>query len=299
MKIKFGDEVKQAMRQGLPIVALESTIISHGLPYPQNLEAAINVENIIRTSGGIPATIAVFNGDFCVGLTDSQIEDLATRSDIKKISTRDLPIAAARKETCATTVATTSFIARRAGIKVFSTGGIGGVHRGGLLDISADLPMLAKTPIVVVCSGAKIILDLPATREWLETYGVSVLGFRCDEMPAFYSRKSGLPVDQRVDSIEEIVEVVRFRDELKLRSAVLVTVPVPEEDEVDPGKVNEILDSSLKTAAENKITGKDLTPFLLSEMSKLSGGKTLDANIALFENNARKATQIAVSLNRS
>lgn len=297
MKIRFGDEVKGAIENGLPIVALESTIISHGLPFPQNLEAAQKAENIIRETGAVPATIAVFKGEFCVGLAYSEIHTLAANPDIRKISTRDLPIAAANKLTGATTVATTSFIAHKAGIKVFSTGGIGGVHRGYSTDVSADLPMLAKTPIIVVCSGPKIILDLPATREWLETNGVTILGFECEEMPAFYSRKSGLLVDQRVDSIENISMIAKSRDDLQLQNAILVTVPVPREFEIDADKLENILSSSLETAEKNGIRGKELTPFLLSEMSRLSEGKTLDANIALFENNARIAGEIAVSLN--
>ncbi|MEZ5345029.1 MAG: pseudouridine-5'-phosphate glycosidase [Pyrinomonadaceae bacterium] len=298
MNIRFGDEVRRAFENGSPVVALESTIISHGLPYPQNLDAAKNAERIIRQNHAIPATIAVIDGELCAGLSESEIEMLATRPDIRKISTRDLPIALAKKLTCATTVATTSFIADRAGIKVFATGGIGGVHRGGANDVSADLPMLAKTPITIVCSGAKIILDLSATREWLETNGVTILGYKCDELPAFYSRSSGLYVDQRADSVSEITSIIRCRNELGLKNAVLVTVPVPVDFEVNSEDLDTILQTSLKKARQNNILGKELTPFLLSEMSRLSGGKTLAANIALFENNARIAAKIAVSLDK-
>ena len=202
------------------------------MPYPKNIETAQKLEKIVRENGAIPATIAVFDGEFCVGLNEKQIEQLATDKTIRKISRRDLPIAVAKKLNCATTVATTSFIAHKAGIRVFATGGIGGVHRGFSSDISADLPELAHTPIIVVCSGAKIVLDLPATREWLETHGVTILGW-CDEMPAFYSQKSGLLVDERVENAEEVVEIIRARDELKLKSAVLLTVPVPKEFEIE------------------------------------------------------------------
>ena len=192
------------------------------MPFPKNLETAQNLEKIVRENGAIPATIAVFDGEFCVGLNETQIEQLATDKNIRKISRRDLPIAVAKKLNCATTVATTAFIAHQAGIKVFATGGIGGVHRGFSADISADLPELANTPITIVCSGAKIVLDLPATREWLETHGVSILGWQCDELPAFYSAKSGLMVDERIENVAEVVEIIRARDDLKLQNAILV-----------------------------------------------------------------------------
>jgi pseudouridine-5'-phosphate glycosidase len=217
----FNKEVSDAIENNEPIVALESTVIAHGLPHPKNLETAFNLENIVRANGATPATIAVFDGEFHVGLNEAQIERLATDKTIRKISRRDLPVAVAKKLNCATTVATTSFIAHRAGIKIFATGGIGGVHRGFSADVSADLPELAHTPIVVVCSGAKIVLDLPATREWLETNGVTVLGWQTDEMPAFYSRTSGLPVDERVESVDEVAEIARARDDLKMKSAIL------------------------------------------------------------------------------
>jgi pseudouridylate synthase len=207
-----------------------------------------------------------------------------------------LPIAVAGKLNCATTVATTAFIAHAAGIKVFATGGIGGVHRGFAQDVSADLPELAATPITVVCSGAKIVLDLPATREWLETHGICVLGWQCDELPAFYSSKSGLAIDERVETAAEVAAVVRARDDLKLKNAVLLTVPVPREFEIEAAALEKILDEALKLAAENNVSGKEITPFLLSRMSAQSAGKTLAANIALLENNARIAAEVAVSL---
>lgn len=297
MKINFNSEVSDAIRDGRPLVALESTVIAHGLPYPHNLETANKLEAAVRESGAVPATIAAFGGEFYVGLTADQIEQLATRKDIRKISRRDLAIAVAGRLDCATTVATTSFIAHRAGIKVFATGGIGGVHRGYSSDISADLPELARTPISVVCSGAKIVLDLPATREWLETNGITVLGWRCDELPAFYSRSSGLTVDRRVENAGEVAATAAARDELGLTNSVLVTVPVPAEFEIDRAELETILEDALALGDEKGIRGKEITPFLLSQMSERSGGRTLAANIALLENNARVAASIAVAMN--
>ncbi len=299
MKLILNDEVANALDNKLPVVALESTVIAHGLPYPQNLETALKLERIVRELGAVPATIAVFDGEICVGLSERQIEKLATDKNIRKISRRDLPIAIANKLNCATTVATTAFFAYAAGIKVFATGGIGGVHRGYSQDISADLPELAQTPIIVVCSGAKIVLDLPATREWLETYGVTVLGWQCDEMPAFYSRTSGLTFDERVESAEDVARIARSRDDLGLKNSILVTVPVPQEFEIERSMLENILFEALKLADEQNITGKEITPFLLGQMSEKSGGRTLAANIALLVNNARIASQIAVGLDSS
>jgi pseudouridine-5'-phosphate glycosidase len=297
MNLVFSPDVRQALDASKPLVALESTVIAHGLPYPQNLETALKLEQTVRDNGAIPATIAVFDGEFHVGLRREQIEFLATpEKNIRKISRRDLPIAAARKLNCATTVATTTFLAHRAGIKVFATGGIGGVHRGYDRDVSADLPELAQTPIVVVCSGAKIVLDLPATREWLETNGITVLGWQCGEMPAFYSRSSGLEVDDRIETAEDVAGIARSRDHLGLNNAVLVTVPVPAEFEIERDELETILAESLKLADSQNISGKEITPFLLSEMSRRSDGRTLAANIALLENNARVAAQIANAL---
>ncbi len=293
MIFKINPEVSEALRDNRPIVALESTVIAHGLPYPQNIETAMKCEAAVRDGGAVPATIAVFGGEFCVGLDQGQIEQLATRKDIRKISRRDLPIAVANKLDCATTVATTAFIAHMAGIKVFATGGIGGVHRGFDADISADLPELAQTPITVVCSGAKIVLDLDRTREWLETNGITVLGWQCDELPAFYSRVSGLELDQRVDSADEVAEIAAARDELRLKNSILLTVPVPAEFEIDRSELESILADALKLADEKGVNGKEITPFLLSQMSERSGGRTLAANVALLENNARVAAEIA------
>lgn len=296
MKFKFNQEVAEALKNGQPIVALESTVIAHGLPYPNNIEVAHKLENIVRENGAVPATIAVFDGEFCVGLDESQLNRLATEKDIRKISRRDLPIAIGRKFNCATTVATTMFIAYRAGIKVFATGGIGGVHRGNLPDISADLPELANTPMTVVCAGAKIVLDLPSTREWLETTGVCILGWQCEEMPAFYSRKSGLMVDEKIETAEEAAQIIKSRDELKIQNAILLTAPVPEEFEISSEKLDSILQSALNEAEANKILGKEITPFLLAKMSAESKGETLKANIALLENNAKIAAQVAVAI---
>ncbi len=296
MELKFNEEVAAALENNQPIVALESTVIAHGLPYPHNLETANSLEKIVRENGACPATIAVFDGDFHAGLNESQIKFLATDKTIRKISRRDLPVAVGKKLNCATTVATTAFIAHRAGIKVFSTGGIGGVHRGFSADVSADLPELANTPITVVCSGAKIVLDLPRTREWLETNGVCVLGWQCDELPAFYSRTSSLTVDERVETTEEIAGIIKARNKLNLQSAILLTVPVPAEFEIPIEELEKILAEALKFADEQGISGKEITPFLLSQMSSMSAGKTLSANIALLENNARIAAQVAAAI---
>ena len=292
-------EVAAALSEHRPIVALESTVIAHGLPQPQNLATAQSLEQIIGDEGAIPATIAVLGGKLCIGLDRQQLEHVATSTEIRKLSTRDLAVAVANEWDGATTVASTMWIAHRAGIKVFATGGIGGVHHGALPDLSADLPELARAPMIVVCSGAKIVLDLPATREWLETYGVTVVGYGCGEMPAFYSRRSGLPVDVRCDSPEAVVRLFRTQRELGVAGALLVTVPVPAAAEIPEAVLKRILDQSLGDAEESHITGRDLTPFLLARMAGLSDGATLRANIALLENNARVAGCIAGALSAS
>jgi len=294
--IHTGPELSAALAAHRPIVALESTVIAHGLPKPQNLETAQRLERIVRENGATPATVALIEGSLCVGLDPDQIKLLAEAADIKKISTRDLSIATASGWNGATTVASTMWIAHRAGIKVFATGGIGGVHRGSLPDVSADLPELARTPMIVVCSGAKIVLNLPATREWLETNSIPVVGYGCEELPGFYSRSSGLPVDVRCDSPEEVAKIFRTHVELGLQTAVLVTVPVPPEAEVENSLLQKVLENSLAAAERESITGRDLTPFLLARMSEHSQGATLSANIALLENNARVAAQIAGAL---
>lgn len=294
--LTISSETESAMDANQPVVALESTVIAHGLPRPQNLKTALRLEEIVRAEDSTPATIAVIEGKLCVGLDEEQRELIANGIDVKKLSTRDLPIAVARRWNGATTVASTMWIAHRAGIRVFATGGIGGVHRGSLPDVSADLPELARTEMIVVCSGAKIVLDLPATREWLETHSVTVVGYECEEMPAFYSRRSGLPADVRCDSPEEVVEIFNAQRELGMESALLVTVPVPAEAEVDSDLLQRVLDDSLAEAERQRIAGRDLTPFLLGQMSEKSAGATLRANIALLENNARVAAQIARAL---
>ena len=291
--LSVASHVEAALAAKKPVVALESTVIAHGLPRPRNLETAQRLEQIMREEGVTPATIAVIEGKLCVGLGAHQIEFLANSVDIKKLSTRDLAIAVTRGWNGATTVAASIWIARHAGVRVFATGGIGGVHRGSLPDVSADLPELARTPMIVVCSGAKIVLDLPATREWLETHSVTVVGYGCDEMPAFYSRVSGLPVDVRCDSPVEIVQIFKTQREFGLRSALLVTVPVPSEAEVPQELLSQTLDKSLDDAGKEKVTGRNLTPFLLARMTKRSDGATLRANTSLLENNARVAAQIA------
>jgi len=291
-------EVEAALAANKPVVALESTVIAHGLPRPQNLEITQRLEQIVRDAGALPATIAILDGRLSVGLSAEQIQFVARYEDIKKVSIRDLPIAVAQKWHGATTVASTSWIAQRAGIKVFATGGIGGVHRGPLPDVSADLPALATTPLIVVCSGAKIVLDLAATREWLETYGITVVGYQCDELPAFYSRRSGLPVDLRVDSPTEVAQVFRAQQALWIERALLVTVPVPEEFEVPAASLERALNAALLEAESQQVAGRELTPFLLSHMAQASEGATLKANVALLENNARVAATIAGALSR-
>ncbi|HZJ42170.1 MAG TPA: pseudouridine-5'-phosphate glycosidase [Pyrinomonadaceae bacterium] len=295
---RVAPEIATALSANGPVVALESTVISHGLPAPINLATANKLEEIVESAGASPATVAIIGGRLRVGLTQDELELLAKGSNIRKVSTRDLPIAVTQKWNGATTVASTSWIAQRAGIRVFATGGIGGVHRGSLPDISADLPELARTPIVVVCSGAKIVLDLPATREWLETHGVTVIGYGCDEMPAFYSRTNGLPVDVRVNSPGEVSQLFLTQQQLKLTSALLVCVPVPEEFEVPSKQLQEILDHALAAADRNLIHGRDLTPYLLAQMSEHSAGATLRANVALLENNARVAANIAQAMHQ-
>jgi pseudouridine-5'-phosphate glycosidase len=291
--LNIAPDVERAIREQHGVVALESTVIAHGLPRPQNLQTAQRLEAVVREGGSVPATIAILDGKLSAGLADDQIQLLAVHDDIRKISTRDITIAAAQRWNGATTVAATIWIAHRAGIKVFATGGIGGVHRGSLPDISADLPELARTPMIVVCSGAKIVLDLPATREWLETHGITVVGYQCDELPAFYSRKSGLSVDTRADSPEDVKRLFRAQRMLGIESALLVVAPVPAEFEVPAEQLQQVLTTALDEAEVKGITGAALTPFLLSQMAERSGGATLQANIALLENNARVAAAIA------
>lgn len=294
--LKISPLIAAALADDKPVVALESTVIAHGLPRPTNLEVAQSLEKTLRSADVTPATIGIINGELTIGLTDKQLRVFAEDTSVRKISTRDIPVAVAQRWDGATTVASTSWIAHKAGIRVFATGGIGGVHRGSLPDISADLPQLARTPIIVVCSGAKIVLDLPATREWLETHGVTVAGYQCDEMPAFYSRSSGLPVDVRVDSAIDVAGIFKAQRDLNMESALLVTVPVPDEFEVDADQLNRVLEDALDQAQHEGISGREVTPFLLSQMASSSKGTTLRANIALLENNARVAAEIAIAV---
>ena len=289
-------EVQDALNANSPLVALESALISHGLSYPQNLETAQALEQAVRENGAAPATIAIIEGKIRVGLTEGELERLATQKGVRKVSRRDLPIAVARGEDGATTVAATMYVAALAGIEVVATGGIGGVHRGQPSDISADLPELAQTRVAVVCSGAKSILDLPLTLEWLETHGVPILGYQTDEFPAFYSRQSGLPVDARVDTPEEAARIIRAKWELGLEGGVLVTAPVPEEAELPRELAEEAIKRALAAAQEQGITGKALTPFLLSRIAQSTEGASVEANITFLKNNAAVAARIAGAL---
>jgi len=289
-------EVQNALNANSPVVALESALISHGLSYPQNLETAQALEQAVRENGAIPATIAIIEGKIRVGLTEGELQRLATQKGVRKVSRRDLPIAVARGEDGATTVAATMCVAALAGIEVMATGGIGGVHRGQPSDISADLPELAQTRVAVVCSGAKSILDLPLTLEWLETHGVPILGYQTDEFPAFYSRQSGLPVDARVDTPEEAARIIRAKWELGLEGGVLVAAPVPEEVELPRELAEEAIARALAAAQEQGITGKALTPFLLSRIAQLTEGASVEANITFLKNNAAVAARIAGAL---
>ncbi|MBR0368348.1 MAG: pseudouridine-5'-phosphate glycosidase [Clostridia bacterium] len=292
-------EVLEALQAGKPVVALESTIISHGMPYPQNVETALNVERIIRENGAVPATIAIIKGRLKAGLTPDEIEYLGKKGyDVAKASRRDLPVLIARGDDGATTVATTMIIAAMAGIKVFATGGIGGVHRGAevTMDISADLEELAMTPVLVVCAGAKSILDLGLTLEYLETKGVPVIGYQTEELPAFYTRKSGFNVDYRLDTPEEIAAAFRAKLGMDLKGGMLVTNPIPEAYSMDPEVINKAIDDAVAEANRKGIRGKQTTPFLLAKIKDITGGDSLASNIQLVYNNARLAAQIAKGL---
>lgn len=296
--LSLSDEVRAAPSSGQPIVALESTIITHGMPYPQNLKTARRLEEIVRRGGGVPATIAVIDGALRVGLDDSELTILANSKAAVKASRRDLPILVARGLTGSTTVAATMIIANLAGIEVFVTGGIGGVHRGAseTFDVSADLLELARTQVAVVCAGAKSILDLGLTLEVLETHGVPVLGFETERFPAFFVRDSGLEVDARVDSVTELAEIVRTKWALGLEGGVVVANPIPVKDEMSPDAVDRAIHQALDEAELTGIGGKDVTPFLLSRVERLTGGESLVANRALIENNARLGVRLAAAL---
>ena len=296
----YAPDVAWALRDGRAVVALESTVIAHGLPHPTNLEVARSMEALVREGGAIPATIAVLDGKVHVGLTPDELERVGTSHDISKASLRDLPILLARGQSGATTVSSTSHLAALAGIKVFATGGIGGVHRGweSTMDISADLPALANTPVVTVCAGAKSVLDLPATLEWLETHGVPVLGYGTDVFPAFYTRSTQptLPVDARVDAPETVADIYKMRARLGFQGAVLVCQPLPAEMALDNDMVEAAIQSALKDAAGKGIKGREVTPFLLSALSRVTEGRSLVANRALLENNATLAAKISKAI---
>ncbi len=294
--LNLAPEVRAALEAHRPVVALESTVISHGLPWPENLELARRMEARVRAGGATPATVALLKGAVKVGLTDSEIEHLARAPGIMKVSRRDYPVAVAQKRDGATTVAGTMIAAHWAGIKVFATGGIGGVHRGAGTDVSADLPELAHTPVVVVCAGAKAILDLPATLEWLETHGVPVVGYGTDEFPAFYSRESGLKLDARADSPAEAAAIARAMWELGFGGGMLVCVPCPAEAARPREEMEGVISTALREAEAQGIRGKAVTPFLLARVSELTHGESKAANLALLENNARVAAEIAVAM---
>jgi len=288
--------VQEALDAGQPVVALESTVISHGLPRPHNYETARQMEAAIREAGAVPATVGLFHGQIVVGCNDDQLRTLAYAENIRKVSRRDFPIAIARRELGATTVAGTMIAAYLAGIQVFATGGIGGGHRGDADDVSADLPELAMTSVAVVCAGAKAILDLPRTLEYLETAGVPVLGYGTDTFPAFYAASSGLPVDTRVDSPAEAAAIIRAKWEMGLQGAVLVTVPPPADLALPAEEVEAAVEAAMRDASVSGVTGKALTPYLLARVSEITAGRSLEVNIGLLVQNARIAAQIAVQL---
>ena len=297
--VKLSPKVAAALKEGRPVIALESTIISHGMPYPQNVETALRCEAMARENGAEPATIAVIGGKLCAGLTEEEIDYLGREgTKVTKASRRDLPALVAEGKAGATTVAATMIIAALAGIHVFATGGIGGVHRGAetTMDISADLEELANTPVAVICAGAKSILDLGLTLEYLETKGVPVLGYGTKELPAFYTRHSGFSVDYRVDSPEEIAAFIRAQRQMEYPGGVLITNPIPEEYSMPAEQINAAIDQALREAAEQGIKGKATTPFLLARVCELTGGESLASNIQLVLNNVRLAAKVACAL---
>ena len=295
MLIKISKEVQEAIKNKVPVVALESTIISHGMPYPKNVETALNVEKIIRDNGCVPATIGIINGTPIVGMSPEEIELFGKTPGILKASRRDLPVIMAKKLWGATTVTTTMIFAAKAGIEVFVTGGIGGVHRGAetSFDISADLQELSKTNVTVVCAGAKAILDLPLTLEYLETFGVPVLGYRSSNLAAFYSKDSGLKLDYEMNSSKEIAEAIYYKRELGLDGGILVSNPIPEEYSIPNEVINVYINNALEEMNKQGIKGKEATPFLLKSIADATEGKSLEANIKLVYNNAKVGAEIA------
>ena len=291
-------EVSRALDEGRPVVALESTIIAHGMPYPKNVETALAVEEVIRSNGAVPATIGILGGRIKIGLTKEEIEYMAHAENVLKVSRRDLPFVISKKMDGATTVAGTMIAAHMAGIKLFVTGGIGGVHRGAgeSFDISADLEELKMTDVTVVCAGAKAILDIPATLEYLETAGVPVIAYGTDEIPAFYSRKSGEKANCRMDSPEEIGALISMKEALGLKGGILITCPIPEADEIPAEEINTVIDEAIKEAEEKGVKGKESTPFLLSRVKDLTEGRSLEANIKLVLINADIGSKIACNI---
>ncbi len=294
--LRFHPEVRDALAAGRPVVALESTLITHGLPYPVNQEVASGMEQAVRDAGAVPATIAVLKGQITVGITAEELAYLAQAKDVRKCSRRDFPIVLAQKGDGATTVAGTMIVAHLAGIRVFATGGIGGVHRGHPFDVSADLLELAQTPVAVVCAGAKAILDLPLTLEVLETHGVPVVGYRCANFPAFYTRDSGLPLDVRCDRPEDVAAILRARETLGLQTGTLIATPATAEHELPAEVAEKAIAQALEEAEERGVRGKYVTPFLLARVSELTHEESRTANVALLQNNARVAAQIAGAL---
>ncbi len=296
MNVRVNPEVEKALKEHKPVIALESTIISHGMPYPQNVETAMKVESIIREHGGVPATVGLVDGEGVVGLTPEEIEEMGKRGmSIPKVSRRDLPMIIAEKSWGATTVATTMILASMAGVEFFVTGGIGGVHRGAesTFDISADLEELGRTNVTVICAGAKAILDLPKTLEVLETKGVPVLGYKTSELPAFYTRTSGLKVDYAIKDAKDAANIVKAKRNLGLNGGILITNPIPEQYSMDPEVINKVIDEAIKEMDEKGIKGKQCTPFLLAKIAEITEGKSLAANIQLVFNNAAVGTEIA------
>lgn len=294
------EEVRLALEEGRAVVALESTIISHGMPYPKNVETALNVESIVREKGAVPATIGIIGGRIKVGLTEDEIAHLGRSKEVVKTSRRDIPFVLAKGLDGATTVASTMIFANMAGIRVFATGGIGGVHRKAqeTFDISADLEELARTSVAVVCAGAKSILDIGLTLEYLETAGVPVVGYGTDEFPAFYTSRSGFKVDYRVDTPKELAKALKTKWDLGLSGGVVIGNPIPEEYEMDYELINDAIERALEEAEKTGVKGKETTPFLLNRVKEITGGDSLNANIQLVYNNAKVASELAVELSR-
>ncbi len=298
--LEFSKEVQEAIKNELPIVALESTIISHGMPYPQNIEMAERCEDIVRENGAVPVTIAIMDGKIKIGLSKEELNRLATAKNVAKVSRRDFAAVIAEGEIGATTVASTMICAEMAGIKFFVTGGIGGVHRGfeETMDVSADLEELCKTNVNVICAGAKSILDIPRTLEYLETKGVPVIGYKTDQLPAFFTRESGLKLAIRKDSLNEIAQLINAKDALELSGGTVIANPISEDDQLDKDYIDSIINEAVESANEEGISGKEMTPFLLSKIVDKTNGKSLEANISLVFNNAEIGSKLAVELSK-